>query len=927
MNSRVKQAQKEGADVSDISAGLAYSVIKNALQKVIKLTNPANMGKNIVVQGGTFYNNAVLRAFEKISDREAIRPDIAGIMGAFGAAIIAKERFNAKKPTTLLSLDAINNLKIDKSTARCGKCPNACLLTISKFSGGSRFISGNRCEKGLGQEISNADLPNLFEYKHNRMFNYTPLAPEAAYRGDVGIPRVLNIFENYPLWHTFFTELGYRVHLSPPSSRALYEAGIESIPSESACYPAKIAHGHIQTLINDGLNFIFYPSIAYENKEFPDADNHFNCPIVTSYPENIKNNVEDIKSIKFMNPFLNLGNHESLIKRLCKEFSEIPKNKVVKAAKKALAEQANALADIRKKGEETLEYLAENNINGIVLAGRPYHIDAEINHGIPELINSYGLAVLTEDSVAHLGEIRRPLVARDQWTYHSRLYAAAEFVLTQPNLQFIQLNSFGCGLDAVTSEQVADMLINSDKIYTCLKIDEVNSLGAARIRIRSLLAAVSERASKPKNAFYALQTDERVVFTEEMRETHTILCPQMAPIHFEIIAEAFKSCGYNLEVLPAIDKTSIDTGLKYVNNDACYPALIVVGQLLNALNSGKYDLQNTSVIITQTGGGCRASNYIGFIRRALKSARMAHIPVISLSAGLEKNPGFKTTPTLLNKSIQSLVYGDLLMRVLYKTRPYEMVEGSANALYSRWMQQCKKDVQTGKLSIFRKNLRQIVADFDSLELTSEQKPKVGVVGEILVKYHPTANNDIVALLENEGCEAVVPDLIDFFLYSLYNTKYQAKYLGGKRKTSAICQMIIGYIEMYRKPMKTALNASTRFSAPEKISRLGKMAEPIVSLCNQTGEGWFLSAEMIELIHQGTQNIICTQPFACLPNHITGKGVLKELKNRHPLANIVAIDYDPGASEVNQLNRIKLMLATARKNQDTRPLVGAVIGED
>lgn len=916
MNSRVKQAQKEGADVSDISAGLAYSVIKNAIQKVIKITDPKELGENIVVQGGTFYNEAVLRAFEIITGRDCVRPDISGIMGAFGAAIIAKNKFIEGENSTLISYEDLEKFEIKTSLSRCKGCSNNCLLTINKFSQGRKFISGNRCEKGLGKEISDKKAPNLFEYKYKRLFNYEALEADKAQRGIVGIPRVLNIYENYPMWFTFFTKLGYSVKLSPQSDRTIYEKGIESIPSESVCYPAKIVHGHIQALIDEGVKFIFYPCIAYEKKEFEKADGNFNCPIVTSYPENIKNNVESLKenNVVFKNPFFNLNDEKSFIKRLQEEFSDIDRKEIEIAAKEALYEQERFKEDIRKKGEEALKYSKDNNITSIILAGRPYHIDPEINHGISELIIGYGISVLTEDSVSHLEDVERPLNVRDQWSYHSRLYAAASFAAKTENVELVQLNSFGCGLDAVTTDEVHDILDKAGKIYTLLKIDEVNNLGSARIRIRSLLAALEERKSKNYKIKQAEETPKRIQFTKKMKKSHTILCPQMSPIHFDIMKEAFKSCGYNVEIMPAVDKQCVDIGLRYVNNDACYPALIVVGQILKALQSGKYDLNNVSIMISQTGGGCRASNYIGFIRRALKKAGLENVPVISVSAtGIEKNPGWKYSLKFINNLIKATLYGDLLMRVLYKVRPYELVKGSADNLYEKWNKICKEDILNPKLGSFKKIVNEIVNEFDKFEIRDVKKPKVGVVGEILVKFHPTANNDIVRLLEKEGAEAVVPDIMNFILYSLYNTTYKEKYFGVKHSLKVISDIGIKYIEHYRKPLKDALIKSKRFSPPCDIKELGKLAEPMVSLCNQTGEGWFLTAELVELIHSGVENNICAQPFACLPNHVTGKGIIKQLKNKYPLSNIVAVDYDPGASEVNQLNRIKLMLSVAEKN--------------
>ncbi len=918
MNSKVKQAQKEGASVADISAGLAYSVIKNALFKVIKVSDATELGKNIVVQGGTFYNDAVLRSFESIAKCEVIRPDIAGIMGAFGAALIALEKYEAGYQTELLSLEQLNALEYSTTMAKCQGCTNNCRLTINKFSGGRQFISGNRCEKGIGKQKNAGNLPNLFEYKLHRFMDYEPLKGAEAIRGRVGIPRVLNMYENFPFWATFFKELGYEVVLSPLSNRKIYELGIESIPSESACYPAKMVHGHIEWLIRQEVDFIFYPALFYERNETPEAGNHYNCPIVTSYPENIKNNVEAITDgkMRLRMPFLNFESLKVIIPVLQEEFEEIPSDLVARAAECAWDELASAHEDMEKKGEEVLKYMEENHKRGIVLAGRPYHVDPEINHGIPEMINSYDIAVLTEDSVAHLGKVDRPIIVSDQWMYHSRLYKAATFVRTRDDLDMIQLNSFGCGVDAVTTDQVADILTGSDKIYTCLKIDEVNNLGAARIRIRSLIAAIEEREKKNEKRTVRSTEYKRAYFTEEMKEKYTIICPQLSPVHFDMFEACFASQGYKLVVLDNDNKHAVDVGLKYVNNDACYPSLCAVGQIMDALESGKYDLNKTAVIMSQTGGGCRATNYIAFIRRALKKAGMEQIPVLSLNlGGLESNPGFKVDKKLLYRFLYGALFGDIFMKCIYRMRPYELEPGSVEKVHQKWLDKCNAFLlkkHPGFIE-FERMTKAMVRDFDSIPISEERKPRVGIVGEILVKFAPQANNRLVELLEKEGAEAVCPDLIDFMYYCFYNQIYKAKQFGSSKRTARLCRGGIKAMDFIRSFSNRALKKSKHFSPSVHIYDIVDMAKEIVSLGNQTGEGWFLTGEMVELIHSGTPNIVCCQPFGCLPNHIVGKGVIKSLRKHYPDSNVVAIDFDPGASEVNQLNRIKLMLSTANKN--------------
>jgi len=918
MNSKVKQAQKEGAGVDDISAGLAYSVIKNALFKVIKISDASELGKKIVVQGGTFYNDAVLRSFEKIAKCEAIRPDIAGIMGAFGAALIARERHTNEYSTSMLSIEKILSLEFVTSMTKCKGCTNTCRLTINKFTGGRQYISGNRCERGIGKTKNEHNIPNLFDYKEQRIFSYEPLSIDEAPRGRIGIPRVLNMYENYPFWFTFFTKLGYQVVLSPNSTHKIYELGIESIPSESECYPAKLVHGHIIWLIKQNVPTIFYPSLFYERNETPDANNHYNCPIVTSYPENIKNNVDEIQhgDVKFINPFMSFRDVKIITDRLIEAFPEIAPADIMQAANAGWAEISVVQKDIQAKGEEVLKYLEETGKRGIVLAGRPYHIDPEIHHGIPELITSYGIAVLTEDSVSHLASVERPLLVSDQWMYHSRLYAAANFVKTRDNLELIQLNSFGCGLDAVTTDQVSDILTRSGKIYTTLKIDEINNLGAARIRIRSLLAAIRVRENKQIKREIHSSAYHRRIFTEEMRKDYTILCPQMSPIHFDIMQSAFEAGGYHFVLLQNTTRDAVNVGLRYVNNDACFPSLLVVGQIMEAVLSGEYDVNKTAVMMSQTGGGCRATNYIAFIRRALEKAGYPQIPVISLSfSGLESNPGFKINANLLLRALCAVEFGDIFMRCLYRMRPYEVVPGSANELHKQWEKRCCEFVGGHHFNLlsFNKMCRQIIKEFDELPITGIKKPRVGIVGEILVKFSPTANNFLVELLEAEGAEAVVPDLLDFLLYCFYNQIYKAEKLGTSKKAAFLSHIYIWALEQFRGSARKALKKSRHFTAPAHITSLAKYASSIVSIGNQTGEGWFLTGEMLELIHSDINNIVCTQPFACLPNHVVGKGVIKELRHRHPLSNVVAIDYDPGASEVNQLNRIKLMLSTAYKN--------------
>lgn len=1177
MNSSVKQAQKEGASIEDIAAGLCYSVVRNALYKVIKLRDSGELGDTVVAQGGTFLNDAVLRAFELLTEREVTRPNIAGLMGAFGAALTARMHYEdiadddnahvgadgrsvdaaaaeesaaGDEPnaaahageivvdgvrhtvSSILTGEALNEMSMTTERDVCKLCQNHCKLTITTFSDGSRFVTGNRCERGGDAKKKRSDRPNLYDYKYKRCFAYRRLTDKNATRGEIGIPRALNMYENYPFWFTLLTSLGFKVMISGRSSHELFETGIESIASENICYPAKLVHGHIKWLLNKGMKTIFYPCVSYEDNLVPNTDNHYNCPVVANYPLVVGANMPELRDpdVRYMHPYFNLANHELMVDRIVEEFAwaSVSREEAETAVKAAYAEDKVFKHDVQQEGLKALAYMKEHDCRGIVLAGRPYHIDPEINHGIPETICALGMVVLSEDSICELqpgekldltdflseGEEdprkknangfrhvddrkvtvnRMPLRVTNQWAYHSRLYAAAHFVASYPGLELVQLNSFGCGLDAITTDQVAEILADKADVYTLLKIDEVSNLGAAKIRLRSLKAAVEEReANKARMAKAALATSDesgsaesdaprnaahaaaqaaarkaqeqaesdlataqaalaeaqaavaaaeakvkaadrpvdaadagsdaaapanapkstgfrktgskaptpgrqvlldatmaanpkltkamrdaskraakrdiadvrlaalgdgttndaanaksksaksksghnnatmsryahREKFVKDMKKDYTIVAPQMSPIHFSLVESVIRSGGYKFDILKHASREDVETGLKYVNNDACYPAIMVIGQLIDAILEGKYDPDKVCLAITQTGGMCRATNYFGLIRKALIDAGYPQIPVIAISTqGLEDNPGFKVTPALLHRTVKALILGDLLMKCLYRVRPYEVEKGAANRLYEQWDVIVREALEHHGFSktaaktpwLKRRYLpypvlaREIVKSFDALPLKDvPRKVRVGVVGEILVKYQPDANNHVVDVIESQDCEAVVPGIMEFMTTRPYITDWNEKYLGtGGNKT--LYALMRWSLDRYNTPIKAAIATSHgKFKQDDPMPELVEKAAEVTSIGVQAGEGWLLTAEILELIEQGCPNVICAQPFACLPNHVTGRGMFGKIRRLHPEANIVSIDYDPGASEANQLNRIKLMIAAAKK---------------
>ena len=1089
MNSSVKQAQKEGASMEDIAAGLCYSVVRNALYKVIKLRDSGELGDTVVVQGGTFLNDAVLRAFELLTEREVTRPNIAGLMGAYGAALTARMHYTdiadglddgdadadggktvdidgvTHTASSIVSGSELDNLSMTSERDVCKLCQNHCKLTITTFQDGSRYVTGNRCERGGDSKKQRSDRPNLYDYKYKRCFAYRRLTDKKATRGEIGIPRVLNMYENYPFWFTLLTSLGFKVMISGRSSHELFETGIESIASENICYPAKLVHGHIKWLLNKGIKTIFYPCVSYEENFVPNTDNHYNCPVVANYPVVIGANMPELREegVRYMRPYFNMANHELMVDRIVEEFAwaNVTREEAETAVKAAYAENEVFKHDVQMEGLKALAYMKEHDCKGIVLAGRPYHVDPEINHGIPETICALGMVVLSEDSICELqpgeklnlseflaeGEedprkknangfrhvddrkvTKMPLRVTNQWAYHARLYAAAHFVASYPGLELVQLNSFGCGLDAITTDQVSEILADKADVYTMLKIDEVSNLGAAKIRLRSLKAAVEERERNHRRALAGavpgkqdqpVQSDavaeakaklemaqaqlaeaqaqlesaeagakrgefrktgseaptpgrqvmldtvmkanpklseavkaasrraaengigeakksahnsatmskyaNRVPFGKDMKD-YTIVAPQMSPIHFSLVESVIRSGGYKFDILEHASRENVETGLKYVNNDACYPAIMVIGQLVDAILDGKYDPEHTALAITQTGGMCRATNYFGLIRKALVDAGYPQIPVIAISTqGIEDNPGFTATPALLHRVIKALIIGDLLMKCLYRVRPYEVTPGSANQLYHTWdtivretlehhgySKTARKFIGKGYLP-YQTLVKEIVKSFDALPLKDEpRKVRVGVVGEILVKYQPDANNHVVDVIESQDCEAVVPGIMEFMTTRPYISDWNEHYLGMGGSKIGYALMRKG-LDLYNAPVREAIDlAHGKFSQDLPMPELVKKADEVTSVGVQAGEGWLLTAEILELIESGCPNVVCAQPFACLPNHVTGRGMFGKIRRLHPEANIVSIDYDPGASEANQLNRIKLMISAAKK---------------
>ncbi len=914
MNSKVKQAQSAGASVEDITAGLCHSIVLNALHKVLRIADTKQLGDHVLVQGGTFLNDAILRAFELYIGKEVIRPDIAGLMGAYGAALIAKERTTADTALLDLSEKALDLSNVKTTEFRCKSCNNHCLLTLHRFASGQKHVSGNRCDfalKGAEEKVGE----HFIDKKCALLFNRTPLEADSAPRGTIGIPRVLNIYEHYPYWFELFTKLNFHVELSPYSDHYIAGLGIESIPSQSLCLPAKLAHGHVTWLAKKGVKEIWLPCVPKERTNFANVPGRFSCPVVGGYPEALKLNFECTHpESKLLTPFVDLNEAQTVIKAVHEAFPEIAVAEIKEAVKSAENVQQTYQRQIRQMGEKCFRDHEISKAPLVVIASHPYHMDPFVNHGICTLIASMGVDIVTEDSIAHLAADTAPLDVIDQWTFHSRLYRAAEMVRDKPWAELVQLVSFGCGLDAITSEQVRRIMEPAGKLYTMLKIDEGDTLGAARIRLRSLFAAVKDRKQIKSEISEAPVRWYKKAETKSVnaKAVKNIYVPQMAPIHFPILESALKSLGYRVKLLPKVSHEAIQLGLRYVNNDACYPAIVVIGQLLDTVLSKDFDRKTSALLLAQTCGPCRATNYSTLLKWALRDLDMDDLPVITISThkitGTEHLPlGFKG----INRIALGVLYGDLLQKLYLKVRAYEKIPGSAQKLLQKWQAAAIRDIDQGKRAL-RANVQQIVSDFAAVETLDVKKPQVGIVGEILLKYHPQANLDILEALFAEGAEPRLGDISSFLLYCLYDPVFQAKALKGPKLQAFASSFLLDYFESLRKIANDALaraGFSTMPTLKEHLARLKSLMSP----AQQAGEGWLLTAEMVEFLETGVENVLCLQPFACLPNHITGKGVMRVLRQMYPEANLCAIDFEAGTSHANFTNRLKLFMAQAKDN--------------
>ena len=916
MNSKVKQSLRENATIADISAGLAYSVIKNALFKVLKLKNFSELGKTIVVQGGTFRNKAVYRALEVLTGQKLTSTDTPEMMGAFGAALYAKAKSEGDglAQSSFIGLDDIDKaLDYTNKQIMCKGCENNCLVTTFKFQNKHTYYSGNKCQKVFNSKGAETEKgENLFAIRYKMLFDRPQNLTNPMMT--IAVPRVLNQYSNYPFWHTLLTECNIRVLLTPPTTMKMYETGAGTIMSDNICFPAKIVHGHIMWAIEQKPDRIFYPIVTYEKNEFNNTENSFNCPIVSGYSDVIKSSIDPHGKygIPFDNPVFNF-NDEELLYKACKKYLKsigISGSEIKKAFKSALLAQAEYRSQIAVKAMEIIENAKHNNKLLVVLAGRPYHADPLINQKTPDIISDLGASVISEDSLAAYLDVM-DLQVIPQWAYPNRILNAAQWVAQQDhNITFVQLNSFGCGPDAVLVDEVTDILRAAGKSNTVIRIDEISSTGSILLRLRSLMESYKVMDLRNRPARH--ERAKVKPFGSEDR-SRTILAPYFAEGYSDILPKFFEMAGYNLVNLPKPDKRSVEWGLRYANNEICYPATIVIGDMIKALKEGQYDRHKIAFAITQTGGQCRASSYLALMKKALISAGYPDIPIIAVgTAGktINSQPGFQVNwMKLLPTMLPTVIFTDTLLRLYYILAVRERRKGDALAFKEKYMELLKEEVPYNQPKKIYELMSQMVDAANHIEVYDRDVPKIGIVGEIYVKYNKFGHRFISDKLVEEGVEVVFPPILEFFTQEIVNVRKNWEMNLSHRKFSVwvLLKFFKYYINNAVSKAQKIMEKSKYKVAFENIKDVAHEAEDILSLSNQFGEGWLISAEISSFARQGIKNVISVQPFGCIANQIISKGIEKKLRKKHPDLNLLFLDYDDGASDVNITNRLYFML--------------------
>lgn len=914
MNSKVKQAMREGAEVEDIAAGFSYSVVKNCLFKVLKLKYVKELGKNIVVQGGTFRNLSIVRALEMQTGVDVVYSDIPEMMGAYGAALYALENHSENdNPITLDQL--VESREYSSHFEVCPGCENKCTVRIFQFANGNKFYSGNNCEKVFSNKSESSRKGiNQHHERYRMLFDREKVKNPVM---KIGIPRGLGMYENYPFWHKMFTYCNIQPVLSRPSTNKLYEKGIHSIMSDNICFPAKLMHGHIMDLIERGVDRIFYPYAIYENKEDGTSSNSYNCPVVAGYSDVIISSMDPLHNygIPVDNPTTSFNNNK-LLKKSCVEYLVslgVKKKIAAEAFEEALQEQHRYVVTLAEQNRHIVEKAKRENRMVIMLAGRPYHIDPLIQHKISDCITDMGIDVITENITLMSGDdVFSEINAISQWAYPNRVFKAAKYVANSTeNIHFVQLTSFGCGPDAFIIDEISDVLKRSGKSLTLLKIDDVNNIGSLRLRIRSLVESL--RFSHTRASY---QPPVKLpVFTEQERH-RTILAPYFAEGYSEFLPAIFDLMGYKLVNLPMGDIEAAETGLKYSNNEVCYPATIVIGSIIKALESGKYNLDEVAVAMTQTGGQCRATNYLALIKDALISAGY-NLPVISVAFGsdmLNEQPGFKMKlKGNVAISVYTLLYADCISRLYYSSVVREKEKGIAKKLRYKYIDKALPFIANRDRKALLRLFKEAVAEYRTVIDEEVKAPIMGVVGEIYVKYNSFSHKNVLEWLSEQGVEVVAPSMYNFFANSFVNKHINRKNHVKEEDTPLFISDMVYRILQACVRQFDKIGSNFPFYQPfADIFHDAKLASNIINLSANFGEGWLIPAELASFAERGINNVVSLQPFGCIANHVISKGVEKRVKKIYPKMNLLFLDFDSSTSDANVFNRLHFMVDNAKK---------------
>ncbi|MDO4161074.1 MAG: acyl-CoA dehydratase activase-related protein [Prevotellaceae bacterium] len=910
MNSKVKQVLREGATINDISAGLAYSVVKNCLYKVLKLKDLSVLGDRIVVQGGTMRNDAIVRTLEILTGKEVTRCNMPELMGAYGCAL-----YSIRYAGSIMSLDEIiTKAHYTSRLLNCKGCDNQCMVVRYIFDNGKSYYSGNRCEKVFTNGENNRKRgDNAYITKNELLFKRD--AKTETNRQTIGIPRCLNMYENYPFWHRLFSSCGINVVLSDASRYMTYERSARMVMSDNICFPAKLVHSHIQNLIDKGVKRIFMPFVVYEKQD--KEQNSYNCPIVTGYSEVIKS--VQAEGVKIDSPAITFKDKKLLLKQ-CVEYLEglgIDNNTIKTAFAKAVDEQDRYNIAMLERNEKILDKARKKGELTILLAGRPYHTDFLIQHKVSEMMADMGINVITDDIVKNKNIVVDDAHFLSQWAYPNRILEAAKWCAGEDdNIQFVQMTSFGCGPDAFLVDEVKDMLMRKGKVLTLLKLDDINNIGSMKLRVRSLVESL--KLSKKDNSHNNDNDNgfKTVPIYDKRYRGYKILVPYFTPFISPLIPSLMKVAGYDVESLPISDINSCDCGLEYANNEVCYPATLIVGDIIKALKSGRYDKNKTVVAMTQTGGQCRASNYVSLIKRALVNAGYNDVPVIAITFGdtiKNEQPGFKVNwLRLLPLALCSILYSDCIAKFYYASAVREKSPGLAESLKEKYLKIGSELILKKKSSGLLSTLSKAADEFNDI-CTSKYYPKVGIVGEIFLKFNPFAQKSVTDWLIKRGIEVVPPVLTDFFMQSFVNRKTdEQSHLKSRSPLSLVYDL--AYRGVKRKISKINEIASQfRYFTPfDDIFSEADTAKSVITLNAQFGEGWLLPAEVMTMANNGVNNIISVQPFGCIANHIVAKGIEKRLKRFHPELNLLSLDFDSGVSDVNITNRLLLFIDKIKK---------------